>query len=277
MGITIAQGSPQTIWVPEVAGGTLYGGGIVETGQGALDEGVKVFADDAGIAGNTNHGVPYGVIIGSNRKVKVWDTTELCEIITAPAAADAHDGASIEYYGVEGPWGKGDPVPMVKVAIITPSAVLRAPLKATDAATAPALLTATNTSSDGLGITTNANDYTLGAVALHTIYCRSGANAGAYRIVTSTSATVHTWDNAMIADIAIGDTFVMVPMRPYGHSTIRLDHTTASWIDCDDAPIATGTARLAISILRLDLREAGKEFVEFMFAVDHFGAYVSRA
>lgn len=277
MGITIAQGSPQTIWVPEVAGGTLYGGGLVATGQNALDEGVKILPDASGVADVTNQNVPFGVIIGSNRKVKVWDTTELCEIITAPAAADAHDGASIEYYGVEGPWGKGDPVPMVKVAVITPSTVLRAPLKATDAATGPALLTATNTSTDGLGITTNANDYTTGVAALHTIYCRSGANAGSYRIVTSTSSTIHTWDNAMIHDIAIGDTFVMVPMRPYGHSTVMFDDTTASWIDCDDGPVAAGTARWAINILRLDLREAGKEFVEFMFSVDHFGAYVTRA
>jgi len=272
MGIEVVQGSPQTIWCPMSDAVTLYVGGMVMHDSSGPLRGVEPLDIASGVMNDTNKDVPFGVVIGTNRKTPLYDTTYNCEYITSPAADDAHDGASIDYVGVEGPWAKGDPVAMVKVALITPCTVLRAPLYATAYGTAPALLTATNTSSDGLGITTNAADFTGIAQNLQTIYCRKGGNAGSYRTTYDVSSTVHTWAIAMRNDIAIGDTFVMAPVRFQGMSTVQFDGA-ATYIECDNAPVLDGTARWGINVIRLDLSEAGKEYCEFMFCSDHFSYY----
>jgi len=269
-GISVVHGSPQTIWVPVVSSTTVYVGGLVAVDSSAPTEGVLVLPDAAGAINETNYDIPFGVCIGTNRKTPLYSSTYLTEYITCPGAADAHDGASIEYTGVEGPWAKGDPIPMVKVALIGPGTVLRAPIRKAAIGTAPTVVTSTNTSSDGLGITTGTIDFTPDGNPISTIYCRSGNNAGAYRILDSASTTVHTWDTAMRQDIAVGDTFVAVPLRTHGLSTVMFDATTAMFIDCADAPVLAGTNRWYINVLRLDLRDAGNEYAEFMFMGNHF-------
>lgn len=270
-GISVVHGSPQSIWVPVEAAATVYVGGLVAVNTSAPTEGVTVLPDAAGVFNETNCDAPYGVCIGTNRKNPLYSSTYLTEYITCPGATDPHDGASIEYVGVEGPWAKGDPVAMVKVAVINPMAVLRAPLRSGGIGTAPTVVTSTNTSADGLGITTDAIDFTPDGNSIATIYCRSGANAGAYRILdSSASDTVHTWDRAMRNDIAIGATFVAAPVRTHGMSTVMFDATTAMFIDVDDNPVLAGTDRWGINVLRLDLSVAGNEYVEFCFEAGHF-------
>lgn len=276
MGITIVHGSPQTIWVPMKEQVTIYVGGLVCTGVNAIDEGVIQLPDASGASDVGNHQVILGPVIGTNRKDPLFSTTYLTEYITSPAAADPHDGASIDYVGVEGPWSKGDQLPMVKVALINPSTVLRAPLKATDAATAPALQTATAVDTNGTAIVVDTSDFA-GVANLSSIYCRSGANAGCYRQRTDTGTTSMTWDWAMPRDIAIGDTFVSAPVRAFGFSTVQFDSTTAAHIEVDDVAHLGATDRYVINVVRLDLREAGKEYVEFMFQPQHFSGYITSA
>jgi len=274
MGIEVVQGSPQTIWCPMEDAVTLYVGGMVMHDTTGPLHGVEPLDAAAGAFNLTNSDAPFGVVIGTNRKNPVYNTTYNAEYITSPAAADAHDGASIDYVGVEGVWAKGDPIPMVKVAIITPCTVLRAPLYATAYGTAPALLTATAITAAGLGCTTNAIDFTNEA-QMSTIYCRKGANAGSYRITDTTSTTVHTWTIAMRNEVAIGDTFVAVPLRFQGFSTVQFD-VAATYLECDTTPAVAGTNLWGINVLRLDLSEPGKEYCEFMFGSGHF-AYNSPA
>jgi len=278
MAIIVSHGSPQTIWVPVKESTSIYVGGLVCTGINAIDEGVIVLPDSTGVSDVSAHNVILGVVIGTNRKEPLFNTTELAEYITAPVAADPHDGASIDYVGVEGPWSKGEGVPMVKVALITSSTVLKANLWATDAGTPLVVMTATAADTNGTAVTTNAGDFT-NVANLGTIYARSGANAGCYRQRTDadTGASSATWDWAMPKDIAAGDTFVSVPVRCFGWSTVTFDHTTASWIDCDDEAVLNGASTYAINVVRLDLREAGKEFVEFMFQPQHFSAFITSA
>lgn len=159
---------------------------------------------------------------------------------------------------------------MARIALIDPCTVLRASLYNAAVGTAPSEVTATNTSSDGLGITTGSIDFTNEGNSIATIYCRKGANAGAYRILNDSSATVHTWDRAMRNDIAIGDKFVAVPMRPFGPSTVMFDAITASYIDVADAPVLAGTNRWGIHVICLDLSTAGNEYVNFRFDASHF-------
>lgn len=272
-GVSIVHGSPQTIWVPVVSSATLYVGGIVAVPTGTPTEGVNILPDASGVYNETNCDVPFGVCIGTNRKNPLYSSTYLTEYITCPGATDPHDGASIEYVGVEGPWAKGDPIAMVKVAVINPMTVLRAPIRNAAIATAPTLLTVTAGDSDGLGCTTNANDFTGIQLAMQTFYFRSGNNAGAYRIAdynAGTSTTVHSWDTATKQDTAAGDTGVCVPIRTHGISTVMFDSTTAMFIDNADAPVSGGADRWGINVLRLDLSEAGKEYVEFCFETGHF-------
>ncbi len=276
-GIIVAQGSPQEIWVPVKADSTtIYVGGIVTHGQSSLDEGVVMLPDAAGIDDVTNHNMPFGVVIGTNLKTALWDTTYLCNYITSPAAADPHDGSANEYVGVEGPYSKGDPTAMVKVALITPDTVLRAPIYVGAVNTGPTVMTATAGSATGVQIVASAGQIT-NVANLGTIYCRTGQNAGCYRIRTDSDdgTTAATWDLAMPRDGAAGDTYVTVPLRPYGHSTIQFDSVTASWIEGGDDAVANGTAVRPISVVRLDLREPKKEFVDFMFDVGQLGAYVT--
>jgi len=276
-GISIVQGSPQSIWVPITDGSTIYVGGLVAVDYTAINEGVIVLPDAAGVANVTNHDIPLGVCIGTNRKNPLYSSTYLTEYITDPGAADPHDGASIEYVGVEGPYAKGDPVAMVKVAVIDPCTVLRAPLRNAAIGTAPTVVTATAGNTSGVAVTTGAIDFTSVADNTATIYCRSGNNAGVYRSLDSASTTVHTWDRATRNDTEIGSTWVAAPVRAFGPSTVMFDATTAMFIDVADAPVLAGTNRWSIFVYRLDLAEAGNEYVEFRFDAGHFGSYITNA
>jgi len=275
-GMSIVQGSPQSIWVPVVPATTIYVGGLVCIDTSAPLAGIQMLPDANGVANDSNLDVPLGVCIGTNRKNPLFDSTELTEYITSPAAGDAFGGASIEYVGVEGPWAKGDPIPMVKVALIDPSTVIRAPLRVAAIGTAPSVETVTSQTtggSTGVGFTSGTMDFTSIANDMQTIYFRSGGNAGTYRLNNSASATAALFAKATRNSIEIGDTFVIVPVRSHGYSTVMFDDATAMFIDCADAPVLDGTDRWIISVVRLDLATAGNEYCEFRFDPVHFQHY----
>ena len=275
MSFSVVHGSPQTIWCPMSDAVTLYVGGLCMIDSSGPLRGVEPLDVACGAFNETNADWPFGVVIGTNRKNPLYNTTYNAEYITSPAADDAHDGASIDYVGVEGPWAKGDPIPMVKVAVIGPSTVLRGRLMITAYGTAPSVLTATAITAAGLGCTTNGIGFTNEA-RMSTIYCRTGANAGAYRITDTTSTTVHTWTIAMRNELVIGDTFVAVPIRFQGFSTIDFD-AAAMYIDCAHTPAVAGTDSFGVNVLRLDLSEAGNEYCEFMFDAGTFCYNIDRA
>ena len=276
-GISVAHGNPQTIWVPIEDTATVYVGGLATVNTSAPTEGVTMLPDASGVANVSNEDIPLYVVIGTNRKIPLFDATYKCEYITGPAAVDPHGGASIEYFGVEGPYSLGDPIPMVKVACLDPTTVLRAPLYNAAVGTAPTEVAVTVQSTDGLGMTCAAIDFTAVAAPWQTFYFRSGGNAGTYRMSDAAHATVHTWDTATVADIEVGDKDVAAPCRTHGISTVMFDDVSASFIDVADAPVANGTDRWAINVRRLDLSRAGEEFVEFNFDSGHFGQYITNA
>jgi hypothetical protein len=262
MGITVAHGSPYNIWVPLDAAVTVLVGSIVciDTTDIANADGVIMRPMADGVANITNYDIPFGVCIGTNELTPNFDTTYKAEKTVAAAAADPHDGSTREYAMVEGPWGRNQ-WSMVEISVITPSTVLRAPIYNAAVGTAPTLLTATAAVTDGLSATTNSTQFTPVA-GLATIYCRTGGNAGIYKRTYNTSKTAHTWYNAMPADIAIGDTFVSVPVV-IGLSYVRIGiDAFPGFIDCSQTP---ATNYDEVVCYRLDLREAGKEYCEFSF------------
>lgn len=260
--------APPAVWMPIKPAATIYVGSIVCIDQSALDEGVICRGIADGAADTSNKDRPFGVCVGTNLYNESYDSTYKTNKIVCAAAAGPHTNTT-DYRNVEGPWSKGDSGSraMVKVEMITPSTVLRAPIFNAAVGTAPTLLTVTTGSSDGLGVTTGACDFTPVA-NLSTVYYRKGANAGVYRITDDTSTTVLTHDVATPYDIAVGDTAVRVPLRHSGVSYVRIgDDTCASFIDCSQTP---ATNYDVIHVVRLDLSEAGSEFVDFMFDGDHF-------
>ncbi len=265
--ITVVHGSPQSIWVNIKPGATIYVGSIVSIDGSALDEGVIVRGQADGAADTTNKDVPFGVVIGTNRKNPVYSSTYNAEYITAEAA-DGIRSSTTEYVNVEGPWAKGDRRAKVKVALITPHTVLRAPIYNNAVGTPPTELTSTAGNANGLTVTTDDCDFTPVA-NLCTIYCRSGKNRGCYRITDDTSTTVATWDVEMPNTTATaGEKYVRVPIRPFGISYARFgDDTVCSYLNCSETP---ATNYDIIQVVRLDLSTKGNEYVEFMFAADHF-------
>ena len=263
----VVHGSPQTIWMPVESGKTVYVGDLVTVDFDELEEGVMTRRQADGASDTTNHDRPLGVCIGTNRKNPLYNSTYKAEYVTAGADAGPHSDTT-EWVGVEGPYGKGDKLAMVKVALICPGTVLRAPIYNDAVGTAPTLLTwASAASTTGVAITTNAVEFTP-VTLLATIYCRSGENAGIYRTTSNTSTTAQTWNVAMPYDTAVGDTFVMAGCRAFGPSYVRFgDDTCCSYMNNSETQ---ATDYDTIWVHRLDLSVAGEEYVEFEFDSDHY-------
>lgn len=265
--IEVVGGGLQKVWMPIKPSATIYVGSLVCIDQSALDEGLLVRPLAAGASNTTNKDRPLGICVGTNMKNPVWSSTYLAEYITDPGVTGVRSNTA-EYVGVEGPWAKGDKCAMVEVQLIGPGTVLRAPIRNNAIGTAISSLTSTTGNANGLTVTTGACDFTPVA-NLCTIYCRSGANAGQYRITDDTSTTVATWDVEMLATTATaGETYVRVPLRTHGVSYVQFgDSTVCSYLNASKTP---ATDYDIIHVVRLDLSVAGREYVEFMFDGDAF-------
>ena len=267
MGFSIAQGTPHCIWAPVGVGLTCYVGQIVVS----VDEGVAPMAAASGLgsqahkmaavaliadggAGTANN-LPFGVVIGTNKRVPAFNSTYKTESITyvAPSSATADD-----YAMVEGPWAKGDLMSMVKIALITSETVLRGQLYDNTFGTALPTYTIASGASTG-GMTTATIAPTPFLASGSTFYFKDGAAAGAYRISKTAHATTHTWDQLLTKTCAAGDTIVHANLRTIGQSMAQFD-STSQFIDMNDAQ---DTNYWLIDVLRLNLEDEKSAFVEF--------------
>lgn len=254
----------QCIWVPldSTAGPeTAYEGQLVKSGgDGVLNAGTASGAGDT-----TTKAVLMGIVIGTNDsfETQTFDDTYKGASIASVVTQEAQ--AARKFFGVEGMWVKNDPQAFVRIALITPHTRIKVPLYNATYGIAPTLLTVTTGSATGLGFTSNACDFTPVA-DLGTAFCRTGANAGIYRISDDTSTTVETNDVAFPQDIAIGDTFIRVPMRPFGVSYVQTD-AEATFFNVAASP---ATDYWIFHVHQLNLKEAGKEYAIGTFAPCHF-------
>ena len=266
MGFEVMEGSPRAYWAPmdTTSTPTLHTGQLVQS----TGDGVGPLAIASGAADTTNKQVIKGVVVGNNNDVQTFDSTYNANYITAVITQAAQ--AAHATFGVEGPTSKGDNQAMVKIAEITPETVLRGQIFASSTVhgTALSTLTVTTGSTDGLGFTSNACDFTPVA-DLCTSYCRSGGNGNIYRISDDISTTIETNDLAFPADIAINDTFVRAPIRTTGLSYVQFNSTAGIglWLDGTASP---ATDYFIIDVLDLDLSNPGHENVIFRFAPCHF-------
>lgn len=262
MAFQIASSPINTVsWYPIDASGTLYHGQIVESqGDGVAEIDVPNGAFDT--TGNTTI---LGIITGDNNETPVYDSTYKVNKITG-VASQANQLAR-DWTGAEGRiYPKGDPQPLVEVTLITPWTVICGPIKNADIDVAPTLLTVTTASSDGAtSLVTNACEHTP-VSDFSTIYCRTGANKGLYRITQDTSTVSPTNTMAFPKAVAVDDTLIRVPFR-HGLSYIYID-SLAMYVDNSATP---ATNYYGVNVVDMDLSTAGEEKVWFTFAPVHFG------
>ncbi len=265
------------IWAPlDYTQATVFEiGQLVSTKTGANTiavDGVTNMLAAAGASDTTNKTVPFGVITGTNNFTKAFDTAstglsynsglEYINSVNTGTLQLARD-----WRGVEGTYPKNDPRPFVRIALVGPSTVIKAPLFSSTWGTAPTVYTSTAVNATaGLGFTTGAAVGSSPTAYNHTWSCRSGANLGLQRLAYDTSTTAHTFHVYWPFTLAIGDTFVFAPVKELGTSFIQFD-AKAMFVD---TTATYGSNYYTVEILRLDLRIAGQEAVYFKFNADQF-------
>jgi hypothetical protein len=268
----VIRGSPARMWyhvdcADRSTYETLYIGQLVTPGyDGAFCDAVMNLGQATGINATTYKKQPFGVVIGTNLRTPGFSTTSNSDYITA---VDPHSSTT-EFAGGEGPYAvRGDHSAMVEVALIDPCTVLKGDLRNAAIGTGPTVRTVSTASTTGAGFTVSAAfDFTTPVANLTTVYCRSGANMGIYRDTTDTSSTVVTTDQYFPYDIAVGDTFVRVPLRMVGNSYVQTD-AEALYFNTAANP---ATNYWTIQVIHLDLSTANQEYVVFRFDGDHFCA-----
>jgi len=263
-----ATGTPYSIWVPIAYTDTMYVGGFAawdETDYADTD-GLSMLPVAAGAFNVTNYDKPAGVIIGTNNRNPVFNSTGKCEYITS---ASPHDSTT-EFVLTGGVYPGGAREPMVKIDMVDACTVLRGPLVDSAMGTAPAVGTVSTGSGAGTGCTTSAMSVA-SIDGFSTIYFRSGANKGSYRVNDNTaSTTTFTWNIPLYADVseaAPWDTAVLVNMLPFGLSRAQLLATYGGAFDIDEA---CTSHYFGIDVLVLDLAEQYKESVTFRWNVHNW-------
>lgn len=277
----IKSGFPaQLQWVPvsdrDKDGGT---GEILRIGQLVSSENIAngTAGDRWGTGGVYNHGVAAGVantteetriagiIVATNNQRRILSTLANfvgIEQITATVTQATEVARTSSQSG--GHWPQND-VAMVQIARLTPYTPVRINLYNSTRGTAPTVNTVTTGNSTGVGYTSDAAD--VAAVAnLGSSYCRSGLNKGRMRQSTDASDVTKTFANAFRDDIAIGNKFVSVPIRPFGISYVQLD-AEADFIDISASP---ATDYMQFDVHELHLEKAGEEYVIGTFDSVHF-------
>lgn len=265
--ITVERNDLGTAWYAVKPGATVYMGSLVTIDQSALDEGVIVRGQADGVSDTTNKDRPLGVVVGHNLKNEPsFDATYKTQALVDEGATSPLTSTT-EFANLGGEFSKGEKRLMVKVQLIGPNTVLSAPIYNDAVGVAPSLLTSTAGSANGETVTTNACDFTPVA-DLNSIYCRTGVNAGIYRVTDDTSTTVAAWDVYMNGTTAtVGETYVRVPVRK-GQSYVRFgDDTVCSYLNCSET---SAIHYDIIHVQELNLAEAGKERVTFVFDSDAF-------
>lgn len=274
----VVHGSPQAVWVPisyGAAATTIFVGGIVAEHMDSATnkDGVIMMEQASGNHNDTIYNVPFGVVIGTNNRKPLFDTTGKTEYITTSSP----HGSTNEFVLTGGPYILGGREAMCKVDIIDPVTVLRSKLVVDAIGTAPTVVTVSTGSAAGTDMTTSATD----ASALQgwsTIYFRTGPNKGTYRINDKAASTTgFEWDTPTYADVSTAapwDTAVVVNgMLPFGVGRAQF---LGTYMHAFDVSEALSSDWFDIVIYRLDLSEQYKEFVEFRWNTSSFEPFSGR-
>lgn len=255
------------LWCAGDGSSTYYVGqlvSIVAAAAAAVSGAVAPLAVPAGVADTTNKQIIFGVVVGVNNRTPVSDPSlgEYGSSVTTQATQLGR-----LWLGQEGMYSKGDPQLLLQVERIFPTTVLHGNIYNGAIGVAPTVVkdtAGTDTTGYTTAGTTGTADFTPVA-KLGSIYCRSGVNAGLYRTTIDVSATGPQVKVAFPYDVALNDQFVRVPMKQ-GQSQIYIGGP-GLYIDCSNNG---ATNNFGVFVTRLGLENAGQEYAEFSFNVDHF-------
>jgi len=208
-----------------------------------------------------------GVVVGINNRTPVYSATYSANYVTGLTTQATQLARDVILN--KGMYAAGDPQVLVDVAMIDVTSLIEGPIYNAAYGTAPTLLTSTTAETTGwtsVGAT-NACEFTPVANVC-TAYCRTGLNAGLYRVTSDTSTTAPTVTTAFPYDVAIGDTFVRVPLKQ-GVSNIYIGGSDVPALYINSS-LGAATDYFGVIVEELDLTEAGKEKALFRFLPPHF-------
>lgn len=278
---SVVEGEGRTIWVaPRGTAQTFYKGQLlsyVAASKANTPGTVVPLAVPAGAADTTNYQVIAGIITGFNRRTPAdIATVGSIGLENAATVVSQANQKAVEKTGQSGMYSKGDTQLLIQMTEILPSTVIRGPVF--NAAYGTAMGTSTLAAADADGFITPitggfvANEWGATSIAnAHTIYCRSGANAGIYRVSVNTTATAPATTTAFPYVAAIGDVFVHAPFKQ-GHTCVYIGGP-GLYIDSSKVATLAGTTLFSIICYKMDLSTSGKEYIEFRFGGDHFCAF----
>lgn len=201
---------------------------------------------------------PFGVIVGFNDQVPVYDSTYKNDKGVAVATIALMNAR--KWTGQGGMTSKREGALMAQVAIIDSDTVLQGDIFTSTYGTAPSVVTCTTASALGAtGMVHSASD--AASVAYMHTYCgRSGLNRGFYRVPYSTSTTTPTFYLAWPNPWTIGDTYVVANLS-VGRSKLQTD-AQGTFIDNSGA---TSSNYYDVDVYSMNLEVAGKETATFRF------------
>ena len=268
MAFSVIEGEGRTFWCATDSSSTYYVGQIVSynaASKAAITGTVAPLAVPNGVADTNNFQVPAGVVVAINDRTPKYNASNGLQTVTGAYATQAAILAR-DWTGAEGMYVKGDPQVLVQIVEITPDTVIRGSIYNTTYGVAPNLLTSSVADTTGFTSagTTNTCEFTPTANT-GTIYCRTGVNAGLYRVTSDASATAPAVTTAFPRNVAIGDTFVRVPLKQ------GLSHVYIAGPGLFiDSHLGLVTHTFQIFVYNLNLSVAGSEYADFRFSNPHF-------
>jgi hypothetical protein len=230
-------------------GATLYQGQLLgyDT-SGATNGGYVIPVVDAAAGPDTTTFV-VGICSGIVQSAKAFNST--------------YKGDSLAYSTTQATLAAYDPADavMAQVTLLTPTSLIKGPIVKDTIGTNPVEVTNTTASSGGTTVTFATIDTTVDG--LSTMYCRTGANRGLSRKVTTVGTTSSVAVVPFPYAIAVGDTFCIANVVE-GMAHIQLD-TQFQGIDSS----ADLTNYYKVYVHQLNLEEAGKEYATFTISSDH--------
>jgi len=235
-------------------GETCYEGQLLGTGILGGAGGHVQILDAAAAEAFENDIVPIGICAGVVDPSRTYNTTYRGNSSTYTTTQ-----ATILANGMPG---------RVQVVLARPfDTLIKGPICYTAYGTAPTVLTNTTASAGGVLVTHAGEAITDTADDLCTVYCRTGANRGLYRVVTTGATGSQTVTIPFPNAIAIGDTFVKVACT-LGYGGLNII-STADCIDGDNAL----SYYYAVYYHEINCEVAGQEYAIFSFLPVGIGAY----
>lgn len=232
---------------------TLYNGVLVQTAMIGAGGGHVQLADPAAELGDTMDLGPFGFVTGVVQK---GDHTYTAAVSGTAQYGDTRTAIT----SLADVLANGGPSEVDVCYMIPMVTLVKAPLY--NAAWGTALTECVETAGDATGLAvTHTETVTDIADPYATIYCRSGANRGLYRVITTVGANAQAMTIAFPYAIAIGDTFVIASMV-LGPMLFNIPATA----DCIDGNHLLGDAFPGFCH-ELNLEESGKEYCVFTLAV----------